>query len=371
MPSNNNTWTWSTWETFPQIAVSPVVMLAILCLTGCIGNMPQKNSSSTASVNSLQMRNSALPTGAVQAAYMGTLSATGGKPPYSWSVTNGALPPGLALSSATGTVSGIPTMAGAFSFMTELRDSDHLFTSAKVSLSISASSVPATSSSNGATDPGTSPSQPSNPTSTVPSQSQPPQGGGSGSAGSSTGTISVSAKTLSFGNVKVGSNDVQTVTLSNSGNGSITISNVSVSGAGVGASGVSLGLILAPQQSATLDVTFAPAATGSVLGSAIITSNAVNSPTSIAVSGTGIQIISHSVDLTWTPSTSTGIVGYDVYRGSASGGPYIKLTTAPVTTTNYSDTNVLSGQTYYYVLTAEDSSDVQSVFSTAASASIP
>ncbi len=59
-------------------------------------------------------------------------------------------------------------------------------------------------------------------------------------------------------------------------------------------------------------------------------SNATNSPTSIAFSGTGIQAISHSVDLTWTPSTSTGIVGYDVYRGSASGGRYTLLTSAPV-----------------------------------------
>ena len=134
---------------------------------------------------------------------------------------------------------------------------------------------------------------------------------------------------------------------------------------------MSVGLILAPQQTATLDVTFAPAATGSVIGSAIITSDATNSPTSISVSGTGFQAISHSADLTWTPSISTGIVGYDVYRGSASGGPYTLLTTAPVTTTSYSDDSVLSGQTYYYVLTAVDSSNVQSGFSTAAPATIP
>ncbi len=71
----------ATHKPFLQIGAFPAVILAIFCLTGCIGNMPQGNS--------LQMKNSVLPAGAAKTAYVGTLSATGGKPPYSWGVTNG------------------------------------------------------------------------------------------------------------------------------------------------------------------------------------------------------------------------------------------------------------------------------------------
>ena len=182
--------------------------------------------------------------------------------------------------------------------------------------------------------------------------------------------LSLGAQSLNFGSVNVGASQSQTVVVSNSGSANVTISNVSVSGAGVGAAGLIIGLVLVPQQAATFYVTFAPAAIGSVTGSVVITSDAANSTTSVAVSGTGSQAaVSHAVELTWSPSSSTDVAGYDVYRGLTSDGPYTMLTTTAAT--NYTDTNVQSGQTYYYVLTAVDSSNVQSAFSTAASATIP
>ena len=49
------------------------------------------------------------------------LGATGGKPPYSWSVSSGALPGGLTLSTG-GTLSGTPTTAGGFSFNVQVSD---------------------------------------------------------------------------------------------------------------------------------------------------------------------------------------------------------------------------------------------------------
>jgi hypothetical protein len=54
--------------------------------------------------------------------YTQSLSATGGRPPYSWSVTSGALPSGLTLSSS-GTISGTPTSAGTFAFTVQVSDS--------------------------------------------------------------------------------------------------------------------------------------------------------------------------------------------------------------------------------------------------------
>jgi MYXO-CTERM domain-containing protein len=52
-----------------------------------------------------------LPTGTVGEAYSTTLTASGGMPPYTWSVT-GSLPPGLMLGAMNGTITGTPTTAG-------------------------------------------------------------------------------------------------------------------------------------------------------------------------------------------------------------------------------------------------------------------
>src|SRR5262249_11705115 len=48
--------------------------------------------------------------------------ATGGVGPYTFAVTGGALPPGLALD-ASGLLSGTPTQAGTFSFTVQATDS--------------------------------------------------------------------------------------------------------------------------------------------------------------------------------------------------------------------------------------------------------
>ena len=59
-----------------------------------------------------------------------------------------------------------------------------------------------------------------------------------------------------------------------------------------------------------------------------------------------------------------------MYRGNVSGGPY-SLLTSGVSSTSYTDTNVQSGSTYYYVTTAVDSSGIESAYSAAAQAVIP
>jgi hypothetical protein len=74
--------------------------------------------------------------------------------------------------------------------------------------------------------------------------------------------------------------------------------------------------------------------------------------------------------LTWTASTSSGVSGYNVYRGTVSGGPYTLLTTTPVTTTTYQDSTVTAGTTYYYVVKAVAGS-TSSAYSNVASDTIP
>jgi Cep192 domain 4 len=204
----------------------------------------------------------------------------------------------------------------------------------------------------------------------------------SNSAGSATSSAAVltvnaaasilnsSATSLAFGSVNLSSSNSQSVTLTNAGSSSVTISNVMVAGAGFGASGVSSGLILSAGQSAALSATFDPAASGSATGSITVTSNAANSPMVIALSGTGIAPTSYSVLLTWAESTSS-VTGYNVYSSTVSGGPYTKVTPTPVASTDYTDSSVKQGNTYYYVVTAVNSQNQESSYSSQVSASVP
>lgn len=107
-----------------------------------------------------------------------------------------------------------------------------------------------------------------------------------------TATLSLSANptSLSFGSVNVGSNSSQSVTFTNNGNSDVTVSNVSVSGAGFNATGVSAGQVVAAGKTASLSVTFAPSGSGSLTGSVTVTSNAANSPLTVALSGTGASV---------------------------------------------------------------------------------
>lgn len=63
----------------------------------------------------------ALPNANWNTAYSATLSATGGTPVFDWEVVSGSLPPGLALS-PSGTISGLATAAGDYSFTVKATD---------------------------------------------------------------------------------------------------------------------------------------------------------------------------------------------------------------------------------------------------------
>ena len=185
-----------------------------------------------------------------------------------------------------------------------------------------------------------------------------------------TASLTVNPSSLAFGTVAIGAKSTVPATVTNSGTASVTISNVSIAGAGFGASGVSTGQILAPGQSASLSVTFTPSTTTGVTGNVTITSNATNSPTAVSLTGSGLQTVSHDVVLSWNVSTSP-VIGYNVYRGQVSGGPYTKVTSAPVSVTSDVDSTVQSGSTYYYTVTSVDSSNMESGFSNETSAIIP
>ena len=153
---------------------------------------------------------------------------------------------------------------------------------------------------------------------------------------SSTLVLSASSTNLNFGNVGISAGGVdQNVVLANTGSANVTISKVSVSGAGFVASGSAAGLTLGPKQTTTVRATFDPSATGAASGNLTISSNATNSPVSIALTGTGVAASAHTIWLNW--ASTSGAVGYNVYVGSTAGGPYSRLNTSTVAGTSYVD----------------------------------
>jgi hypothetical protein len=193
----------------------------------------------------------------------------------------------------------------------------------------------------------------------------------SGTGVAATHLLSASTSSISFGNVAEGTSLSQNVSLTNSGNSSVTISSVTTSGTGFSASGVNGGATLAPNQTATLSVTFDPTTTGGESGGVVVASNATNSPVSISLSGDGTSTSSESVGLKWDASSSSGVVGYNIYRGTTL-GTYSRLSSS-VSGTSYTDSSVVSGEniTYYYVVTAVNSSGEESADSNSASVNVP
>jgi len=61
-----------------------------------------------------------------------------------------------------------------------------------------------------------------------------------------------------------------------------------------------------------------------------------------------------TVGLDWNDNGEGDLAGYNVYRGTASGGPYTKQNGSVVATSAYTDNSVTNGTTYYYVVRSVD-----------------
>jgi hypothetical protein len=82
----------------------------------------------------LLLNTSSLPEGSGATPYSATLSASGGVPPYSWSIASGSLPAGLVLSASAGTITGKPTAMGTFNFTVKVTDSVSQTATAQLSI---------------------------------------------------------------------------------------------------------------------------------------------------------------------------------------------------------------------------------------------
>jgi len=249
-------------------------------------------------------------------AYSAALSATGGTTPYVWSISSGSLPAGLTLNAASGAISGTPTASGAFSFTAKVTDSTTP-TAQTATKSLSVTIAPAAN------------------------------------------QLVIETTSLPDGQQ---SNTYSATLLATGGTTPYTWS--------ISSGSLPAGLTLNPANGAITGTPTAPGA--SPFNATVMDSTTPLAQTSTAgftitiVGGTG-----HSVLFTWSPSPSSGVVGYNIYRSNVSGSSYSKINATAISGLTYTDGTVVSGETYYYVFTATDAQADESGFSTEVPAVIP
>ncbi len=182
--------------------------------------------------------------------------------------------------------------------------------------------------------------------------------------------LSVSPANMNFGTVQVGDSKSQSGVLA-AGKSDVTISTADWSGQGFSLSGISFPVTISAGKTIPFTVTFNPEVAGNSFGSVSFINDG-NSPIKATFSGAGGQLSAsgHSVDISWQPSNS-GVVGYNIYRGTHPGGPYSRLNGSPQPTASFTDNSVQSGATYFYVVTSVAPSAAESGYSNEVDAAIP
>jgi len=178
------------------------------------------------------------------------------------------------------------------------------------------------------------------------------------------GKLTVGPSSFAFGNVAVGSSSTLTGTLT-ANKSSVKVYTASWNGPGFSLSGISFPLTIPAGETVHFTATFAPQSPGAAAGEVSFFANANNSATQQLV-GYGVTQ-QHKVDLNWGSMPS--VQGYYVYRGGQTGGPFVKISSLQPGT-SFIDSSVISGQTYYYVVTSL-SGGSESNYSNEAEAAIP
>ena len=181
--------------------------------------------------------------------------------------------------------------------------------------------------------------------------------------GTAAGQLTITPAPLNFGSVPDGTTATQSISLSAVGS-SVTISSSSSSSSQFVLDGASFPVTIPAGQSVSFNVAFTPKSSGTVSGSLSFTSNASSSGTleSLTGIGTNSTATQYSVNLSW--NASSDVMGYNVYRSTAANGTYSKINSSVNSNTAYTDSTVISGQTYYYAATSVNSSGQESARST-------
>jgi hypothetical protein len=185
--------------------------------------------------------------------------------------------------------------------------------------------------------------------------------------GVSTPQLTVTPATLNFGNVAVGTTETRTLELSASG-GSVTVSSVSSSSAQFAVLDTPLPLTVTAGKGVSLSVAFTPKNSGQPSATLSFASDAADSPTHSALTGTGTVAF---VSLSWIASTSAEVAGYNIYRKTSSTGSYARINAKLDPDTSYTDATVIHGTTYYYATTAVNSKGKESDYSNRVEVVVP
>jgi hypothetical protein len=222
-----------------------------------------------------------LPSGEAGIGYSAPLEATGGVPPYTWSVASGSVPAGVTLATA-GVLSGMPTTAGTYIFTLQVTDSAFGTATQTFTVTIAAT-------------------------------------------GTGTASATIQPTSLSFGNqVVTTSSTAQAVTITSNGTAPFLISSISVTGTNptdfpepnncpLAPTG------LGPGESCQIFVNFAPTAYGARSATLTITDNQGNIPGSQQ----SALLTGMAVDVPVVASTTYNITGnpFTVFSGSAACPP--------------------------------------------------
>jgi len=187
---------------------------------------------------------------------------------------------------------------------------------------------------------------------------------GVSAAGSSAGRLTVTPTTLPLGSVVVGTSGTAFGSLAASG-ASVTVTAASANNSAFSVGGLSLPVTIPAGQSASFAVTFSPQVAGATSATLTFTSNAQPTTTTETLNGTGTPASTHTVNLSWSPSTSSNISGYNIYRAAYTNscGSFSKINSVPNTSRLYTDSAVTDGKSYCYATTAVNSSSEESGYS--------
>lgn len=174
---------------------------------------------------------------------------------------------------------------------------------------------------------------------------------GTGTSGGSVGSLTVSPSTVAFGTVAIGSSATSQVTLTNSTSSAVVVSALTVSSSLFSVDGLgTLPATIAASGSATLNVHFAPTATGSQSTQLVIADNSLTTPSlTLELIGNGAQSVPALSGLSCANASMTGS-GTDactvtIASAAPSGGILVSLSSNNAAVSVPSSVSVPAGAT--------------------------